>query len=59
MYFTYILESLIKPDEHYIGHTYNLKKRIKTHNNGKVNSPAGLRPWKIKLYIAFETLAQA
>jgi predicted GIY-YIG superfamily endonuclease len=59
MYFTYILESLIKQGEHYIGHTSNLKKRIKEHNDGKCKSTAGLKPWKVQLYIAFETLAQA
>ena len=59
MYFTYILESLTKPGERYIGHTTDLKKRLKEHNAGKCSHTSGLKPWKLKLYIAFETLIQA
>jgi putative endonuclease len=59
MYFTYILESLRKPGERYIGHTSDLKRRIKEHNTGKCTHTAGLRPWRLKLYIAFETLGHA
>ena len=59
MYFTYILESMTKPSERYIGRTSDLKRRIKEHNAGKCRHTDGLRPWKLKLYIAFETLGQA
>ena len=59
MYFTYILESLAKPGERYIGHTTDLKKRLKEHNAGKCKHTDSLKPWKIKLYLAFETLDQA
>jgi len=59
MYFTYVLESLRKPGERYIGHTSDLKKRLKEHNQGKCRHTSDVMPWKLKLYIAFETLAQA
>ena len=59
MYYTYIIESIIKPGERYIGHTSNLKNRIAEHNNGKCNHTSKLKPWKLKLYTAFETLDQA
>lgn len=59
MYFTYILESISKSEERYIGHTTDLKKRIEEHNSGKCSYTAKLGPWKVKLYIAFETLHQA
>ena len=59
MHYTYILESKIKPGERYIGHTSDLKKRLEEHNAGKCRHTTKLKPWKIKLYIAFETLAQA
>jgi putative endonuclease len=59
MYFTYILESMTKPSERYIGHTSDLKRRIKEHNAGKCRHIDDLKPWKLKFYIAFETLGQA
>ncbi len=59
MYFTYVLESLSKPGERYIGHTSNLKRRLKEHNAGKCRHTVELMPWKLRLYIAFETLEQA
>jgi putative endonuclease len=59
MYFAYILESLRKPGERYIGHTTDLKKRLQEHNAGKCKHTDSLKPWKLCLYIAFETLVQA
>jgi len=59
MFYTYILESEKKPSERYIGHTTDLKKRLRKHNSGHCNSTRRYLPWKIKLYIAFETLSQA
>ena len=59
MHFTYILESISKPGKRYIGHTTDLKRRIKEHNSGKCPHTTSLGPWKIKLYVAFETLSQA
>jgi len=59
MYFPCILESLRQPGERYIGHTTDLKRRIEEHNAGKCKHTANLKPWKLKLYVAFETLNQA
>lgn len=59
MYYTYIIESLNKPEERYIGHTSDLKKRLAEHNSGKCEHTSKLKPWKLKLYVAFETLDQA
>jgi putative endonuclease len=59
MYFTYILESISKPGKRYIGHTTDLERRIEEHNAGKCPHTTNLGPWKIKLYIAFETFSQA
>ena len=59
MYFTYVLESLAKPGQKYIGHTSDLKKRLKEHNAGKCKHTDSFKPWKLKLYIAFEPLGQA
>jgi putative endonuclease len=59
MFYTYIIESEIKPGECYIGHTSDLKARIIEHNSGKSKHTDKYKPWKIKLYIAFETLELA
>jgi putative endonuclease len=59
MFYTYIIESEIKPGERYIGHTSDLKTRFNEHNSGKSTHTEKYKPWKIKLYIAFETLEQA
>jgi len=59
VYYTYILESETKPGERYIGHTSDLKNRLKEHNTGKCSHTAKFKPWRIRLYIAFETLDQA
>ena len=59
MFYTYILESTDNPNQRYIGHTTDLKKRLSEHNYGKCTHTSKHRPWKIKLYIAFETLELA
>jgi predicted GIY-YIG superfamily endonuclease len=55
MYYTYILESIHKPEKRYIGHTSNLNRRLEQHNTGENRSTYKDRPWRVKLYIAFET----
>ena len=55
MYYAYVLESVDRPDNRYIGHTSNLGRRLEQHNAGETVATAALRPWKVKLYVAFET----
>ena len=59
MFYTYILESIEQPSQRYIGYTSDLRDRIRRHNAGQCRHTAKHRPWKIKLYIAFETRDQA
>ena len=59
MHYTYILESEHQPGERYIGYTSDLKARLKEHNGGKCIHTQKFKPWKLKLYVAFETLGQA
>ena len=54
MYYTYVLESISHQREHYTGHTSDLKVRLLEHNAGKCPHTSKFRPWKVKLYIAFE-----
>ena len=59
MYYTYIIESITKPGIYYRGHTGNLKQRLEEHNSGKCKSTEKKRPWRIKTYVAFDTIDKA
>ena len=59
MFYTYVIESLSHPDQRYIGHTADLRPRLADHNAGKCPHTSKFVPWKIKLYVAFETIEQA
>jgi len=49
MFYTYILISE-KDDKFYVGYTDNLKRRIKKHNNGDVESTKYRRTLKLIYY---------
>jgi predicted GIY-YIG superfamily endonuclease len=59
MFYTYIIESLSCPGKRYIGHTSDLKQRVSEHNSGRCVHTDKFVPWKLKIYLAFETLEQA
>jgi len=59
MFYTYIIESIRFPGKRYIGHTGDVDQRLSEHNDGKCNATKRFRPWKLRLYLAFETLEQA
>ncbi len=59
MFYTYILESLKTPEKRYVGHTRNRKSRLTAHNTGDCPHTRRHRPWKAKIFIAFETIGQA
>ena len=59
MFYTYIIESRNGPRKRYIRHTSDLKQRLAEHNAGRCPHTAKFVPWKLKTYIAFETLEQA
>ena len=54
MYYVYRIRSEINPQQHYVGFTEDLKKRLKSHNKGSNKSTAPFRPWKLEFYAAFE-----
>ena len=59
MFYTYILRSLSKPEQRYIGSTSDLRSRLAKHNKGDVPHTAKFRPWKVEAYFAFETQEKA
>ncbi len=46
MYYIYVLKSE-KNNDMYIGYSDDVKKRFMAHNDGKVKSTKGYRPWKL------------
>ena len=51
-FYTYILRSL-KDNSFYIGHTADLRKRIKKHNSGENSATKPYTPYKLIFYEAF------
>ena len=41
------------PDQHYTGHTQNLKQRLVDHNSGHVSHPSKIVPWVIRSATTF------
>lgn len=59
MKYVYVLQSKIDENRYYTGSTKDLKRRFKEHNGGKVVHTNKYKPWKIKLYIAFDDESKA
>jgi len=53
MHYVYILISVNEPLRFYVGSTFDLKKRLGEHNQGKSTHTAKHRPWKLHWYAAF------
>ena len=47
MHYAYILESLSKKAERFIGRTADLRRRLTEHNAGKCPHTAKHKPWKL------------
>jgi putative endonuclease len=53
MTYVYLIESMQKPSQRYIGKTEDLKKRLRDHNAGRSVFTSADRPWKLVAYHAF------
>ena len=58
MFYSYVLKSL-EDYKYYYWHTTDLNLRLKEHNDGKVKSTKGRRPFIVHYYETFETKAEA
>ncbi len=58
MFSVYVLRSL-KDQKFYIGQTNNLDERMRRHNEGRVPSTKGRRPFVLVWSEAFESRSQA
>lgn len=52
MFYFYILKSKVD-NNLYFGSTYNLRRRLLEHNNGKVKSTKPRRPFELRYYESF------
>lgn len=52
--FVYILKSLHSPDEHYVGVTSDVGRRLGEHNTGLSTHTASHRPWRTLVVIEFD-----
>jgi len=54
MRYVYLLQSLRRPEQRYVGLTENLRQRLSAHNAGKCAHTSKYAPWKIVAAIQFE-----
>ena len=55
MFLVYIIGSMARPTERYIGFTGNLERRITDHNQGHCPHTSKFPPWRLRFDAAFET----
>lgn len=57
-YYIYVLKSLVNGDI-YVGSTEDVEKRFQLHNQGKVKSTKGYRPWTLLKSEEFRARSEA
>jgi predicted GIY-YIG superfamily endonuclease len=55
MHYVYVIESVSVPGHFYIGYTEELRERVRKHQADVSSHAAKFRPWKLKVYFAFES----
>ena len=54
MKYVYLLKSVSRPEQRYIGSTTDLKARLEQHNQGRVPHTSKFVPWEIHVVIRFK-----
>lgn len=54
MKYVYVLQSLIYPNQRYIGMAEDLEARLRTHNAGGSPHTSTYRPWKVVIHLCFQ-----
>jgi predicted GIY-YIG superfamily endonuclease len=57
MFYVYLLISIADPDQRYVGFTTDVKRRVKSHNEGASVHTRKYKPWKLVSYFALDTNA--
>ena len=59
MKYGYLLESIVDPNQTYVGQTDDLKARFEVHNAGGSPYTSRYKPWRLVTYVAFSDEAKA
>jgi predicted GIY-YIG superfamily endonuclease len=59
MFYVYLLESMARSDQRYVGFTTDVCARLKAHNAGDSPHTSKYRPWRLVAYFAFENERKA
>ena len=59
MYYVYLIQSISKSDQRYVGLTTNLKKRLSEHDTGKTVHTNKFKPWELIAYVGFKDKKKA
>jgi putative endonuclease len=59
MIYVYLLQSDTAADQHYVGLTTDLKRRLVGHNAGRSSHTSKFTPWRLVTYVAFSDQAKA
>jgi len=52
--YVYLLQSMTRPDQRYVGITSHLRSRIEKHNSGSSPHTSKYRPWQLVVALRFE-----
>ena len=59
MHYVYLIESVAKPGQRYVGLTVDLNRRFSEHNSGKSPHTSKFAPWRLVTYAAFSEKEKA
>ena len=51
--YVYLLRSLVRPDQFYVGITEDVWRRLEEHNRGQSSHTSKFRPWQLETTIWF------
>jgi hypothetical protein len=57
MFYTYLIQSQVNPSRRYVGHSADLRQRIKNHDAGRCPHTREGRPWRLRVYTVLNDAA--
>jgi predicted GIY-YIG superfamily endonuclease len=59
MHYVYLIESVHAREQHYVGQTSDLKRRLADHNAGRSLHTSRYKPWNLACYVGFASEQKA
>jgi putative endonuclease len=59
MHYVYLIRSISRPDQTYVGCTENLEERLVAHNSSSSHHTKQYKPWKVVVSLSFEDKQRA